>query len=62
MEPMVQEAKDACTRTGMRPNLKLHLPVLGHDFRVTGVMDSSSWHLEGRAVLCDIDLFESTSS
>ncbi len=39
----------------MRP--KLHPSVLGHAFRVTGVMASS---VVWKAVLCHIDLFESS--
>jgi uncharacterized metal-binding protein len=40
-----------CTR--MRP--KLHLPILGHAFRITGIMaEFVIW----KAVLCHIDLFE----
>ena len=43
----------------MRP--KLHLPVFGHAFRVTGVIMMASfviWNL--KAVLYHIDLFESS--
>ncbi len=46
-------AGKGCTR--MRP--KLHLPVLGRAFRVTGVL---AWLVIWKAVLCHIDLFESS--
>jgi hypothetical protein len=39
----------------MRP--KLHLPVLGHAFRVTGFM---AFFVIWKAVLCHADLFESS--
>ncbi len=39
----------------MRP--KLHLPVRGHTFRVTGVM---ACFVIWKAALCHIDLFESS--
>ena len=41
--------------TCMRP--KLHLPVLGHAFRVTGFM---AQFVIWKAVLCHTDLFESS--
>ena len=43
--------------TRMRPKFKLHLPVLGHAFRVTGVMAS---FVIWKTVLYHIDLFESS--
>ena len=43
--------------TRMRPELKLHLPDLGHAFRITGFMAYYEFVI-WMAVLCHTDLFE----